>query len=315
VIISRVDPNYAKGAPIPWWLKIGAKIILSRLPVDIRYFQKIGVFVNSPRSGNLYRNVDQLLQRFDSFQNAIGHAPRHYVEVGVGDSVDRALVAHACGVQRTWLIDTSSYATQDIGHYIAVNKEIGKKGFPPLPIKTDFSFNQLLQLTHANYLTNGLASLKQIPSDSIDIIVSEAVLEHLPRDEFSTFFAEFQRILGPDGMSFHGIDYHDHLGGKLNNLRFSQRCWESRVFRRSGFYTNRISASDMVARIRACGFEVETLSKLVWPEPPIEASKVSQDLNWSSEDLLTCSMQIIAKPVRNSEATSREAQEPATLKA
>jgi hypothetical protein len=53
MIISRVDPNYAEGAPIAWWMKVAAKIILSRLPVDIRQFQKIGIFVNSPRSGTL----------------------------------------------------------------------------------------------------------------------------------------------------------------------------------------------------------------------------------------------------------------------
>jgi len=287
-------------------MKVAAKIILSRLPVDIRQFQKIGIFVNSPKSGNHHRNVDQLLGRFDVFHSTIGHPPRCYVEVGVGDSVDRALVARAYGVQRTWLIDSGPYATQDMEHYIGVNKEIEKKGLAPLPVKTDLSFAQLLDLTHASYLTDGLAGLRQIPSDSIDIIVSEAVLEHLPHDEFPAFFAEFHRILAPEGMSFHGIDYHDHLGGKLNNLRFSKRWWESRFLRSSGFYTNRISPSDMMARIRACGFDVEIVSKLMWPEPPIEVSKVSKDLNWSSEDLLTCSMQIIAKPVRNRET-------PATL--
>jgi SAM-dependent methyltransferase len=302
MIISRVDPNYAKGAPIAWWMKVAAKIVLSRLPVDIRRFQKIGIFVNSPRSETLYRNIDQLLQRFDVFHHATGHAPRRYVEVGVGDSVDRALVARAYGVQSTWLIDSGPYATQDIDHYVAVNKEIGKRGLAPLPIDTDLSFAQVLDLTRAAYLTNGLAGLGQIPSDSIDVIVSEAVLEHLPYDEFSAFFAEFHRILAPAGMSFHGIDYHDHLGGKLNNLRFSQRWWESKFLRSSGFYTNRISPSDMMARITACGFDVEIVSKLMWPEPPIEVSRVSKDLNWSSEDLLTCSMQIIAKPVRNREA-------------
>ncbi len=215
----------------------------------------------------------------------------------MGDSVDRALVAHAYGVQKTWLLDTGACARQDIDHYIAVSKAIEKKGLSPVPIKPDYSFDQLLQLSQAEHLTNGLAALRQIPSDSIDMIVSEAVLEHLPRNESSAFLQEFHRILTSDGMCFHGIDYPDHLGGKLNNLRFSQRCWESDFFRRSGFYANRISASDMTARITACGFDLEIVSKLVWPEPPIEVSKMSPGLHWSSEDLLTCSMQIIAEPV------------------
>ena len=72
MIISRVDPNYAQGAPVAWWMKIAAKIVLSRLPVDIRRFQKIGIFVNSSRIKTLYRNINQLLRRFVSVFFTLG---------------------------------------------------------------------------------------------------------------------------------------------------------------------------------------------------------------------------------------------------
>ena len=41
-------------------------------------------------------------------------------------------------------------------------------------------------------------------------------------------------MIRPGGLCSHVVDLKDHLGGALNNLRFSQRVWESRTMAGSG---------------------------------------------------------------------------------
>ena len=58
-------------------------------------------------------------------------------------------------------------------------------------------------------------------------------------------------------MISHQIDLRDHLGGGLNNLRFSDSLWESNFFVKSGFYTNRISFDKMISIFENISFKYE----------------------------------------------------------
>ena len=58
------------------------------------------------------------------------------------------------------------------------------------------------------------------------------------------------------------------MGGSLNNLRFSEKLWESDFFSSSGFYTNRIQFEDMVSLIQQAGFEVDVNHVKRWETLP-----------------------------------------------
>jgi ubiquinone/menaquinone biosynthesis C-methylase UbiE len=104
----------------------------------------------------------------------------------------------------------------------------------------------MLEDCHAEYLTNGLESIRSIPSAMVDFVFSQAVLEHVRRDEFAPMLAETFRVLREDGYSSHEIDIKDHLGQSLHSLRFPESIWESSWFASSGFYTNRLRHSEIV---------------------------------------------------------------------
>ena len=141
----------------------------------------------------------------------------------------------------------------------------------------------------STYLTHRLASLKKIESASVDLIYSQAVLEHVRRDEFLHVQQEFTRILGASGLCSHRVDLRDHLGGGLNNFRFSRSLWESEFFVRSGFYTNRIQLPKMTSFFEQAGFKADLVEVQRWKELPIKRSRLAREFNSIPDSILNVS--------------------------
>lgn len=72
----------------------------------------------------------------------------------------------------------------------------------------------------------------------------------------------------------HAVDLRDHLGGGSNNLRFSPERWESDAWREAGFYTNRMSQTEIVGAFEQAGFRTVHLETRRWPAPPLPRDKL-----------------------------------------
>lgn len=232
---------------IPWQVKLGAKILLARLPISYSFWEKLSLFKHGEMERPEYA--------FGVFQDHFDRVrlPRRAadgfvgLEVGPGDSLFSALIAKAFGASKTYLVDVGSFARDDLPPYKRMVSYLGTKGFPIAVLERCGTLEELLAACSADYLTRGLYSLRQIPSASVDLIWSHAVLEHVRRDDFLPILRELRRIQRSDGVGSHRIDLQDHLGGALNNLRFQERIWESEWMSRSGFYTNRIRYNEMLS--------------------------------------------------------------------
>ena len=251
---------------IPWWGKIGAKIILSRLPVGYGFWQRLGLF----RHGDM----DQSDYALDVFESHLSRADmkgclpgKTVLELGPGDSLATAVIVAAHG-GRAVLVDTGAYARKDVSAYRGLAQKLRQSGLPAPDIDACADVGEMLKLCGASYLSEGLASLRQLPDDSVDFIFSHAVLEHIRKHDFAASMAECRRVLKQDGVFSNQVDLKDHLSAALNNLRFSERTWESPLFVRSGFYTNRIRYSAMLAAFAEAGFRTEKLEAQYWPSLP-----------------------------------------------
>lgn len=150
------------------------------------------------------------------------------------------------------------------------------------------------QICNALYLTNGLESYKEIVSNTVDFVFSEAVLEHIRKHEFDPTMQELYRIMKPSGKASHTIDFTDHLGGSLNSLRFSENVWESSLMASSGFYTNRIRVNEMLNVFNNNGFEVENLDPRCWDSLPLKISKMNSEFrNLPIDELLTYGCNVV----------------------
>ena len=140
------------------------------------------------------------------------------------------------------------------------------------------------------------AIIPRIPAASVDLIFSQAVLEHVRRHEFAEVAAQMHRILKPDGIASHQVDLRDHLGGGLNNMRIASRWWETELMAGSGFYTNRIRFSEMSICSSRLDFTVEMVSTQRWDEPPISSDKLAPEFrHFAGEDLLISSFHVLLR--------------------
>jgi len=261
---------------IPWWGKILTKIVLSRLPVPYGLWRRLSLFRHGQMEHPAYA-----LTVFRSHFEKVGLARRSgafvALELGPGDSVASAVIARAYGAEKTYLVDVGSFALLEVEPYRDLVRVLEREGLPVEGVKTEASASELLASCNGVYLTGGVESLRTIQCSSVDFSWSHAVLEHVRRAEFLETMRELHRVLHPDGVASHRIDLRDHLAESLNNLRFSQRTWESALFATAGFYTNRLRCGEIVELCRTAGFEPEVRGVERWPEPPLTRGKLASE--------------------------------------
>jgi predicted SAM-dependent methyltransferase len=136
------------------------------------------------------------------------------------------------------------------------------------------------------YLTDGVRGFANINDQSVDFCFSNAVLEHIQKNDMTLLARELVRVLRPDGICVHRVDLQDHLSGQLNNLRFSEKLWESRIFRNAGLYTNRIRFSEMVMLFEKAGFTCEVPRVINWDQLPTPKSKMNTSFRSLPDDEL-----------------------------
>lgn len=281
---------------IPWWVKIGAKVVLRRIPVPHGWWRSVGIFRHGDMNAHDYAIgvVRRHLSRMTAEAGLVG---KTVLELGPGDGVATAVIVAAYG-GRSILVDTGGYADTDINKYRDLTRELRRRDLNPVDLDGARSINDVLDRCSSEYLTEGLESLRTIASSSVDFVFSQAVLEHVTAHQFLDTLHEMRRILRPGGMSSHRIDLRDHLGGGLNNLRFSTRIWESNFFARSGFYTNRIRFSEMNELFERAGFSVEIDSVDRWPSPPLPRHKMAPEFRgFLDDDLAVSGFDVVLQPV------------------
>lgn len=277
-----------------WAFKIVAKLFLSRVPLSYTSFRRVGVF----RHGHMNKST-YAIGVFFKHMKYVGGADvfrgKTCLELGPGDSLASAILAHAVGAKKTYLVDVGPFAENSSSIYGQVVQEIEERGYSLSDLKGISGTNDLLKRTGAVYLTNGLRSLRNIPSESVDIIWSQAVLEHIRIHEVPDVLRELRRILRPTGIMSHRIDYKDHLGGGLNNLRFPSKIWEAELMASSGFYTNRVRNSEYLRLIEDAGFHVISAKPGKWDAVPIRRKNLAVEFQTlSDEDLITRNVDVVA---------------------
>lgn len=279
---------------IPWWLRIILKVILSRLPINYSSWRRMKLFQHGDMN-----NSEYAIKVFDKHIDLAKLRGRlkglNLLELGPGDNLATALIAHANGARAT-LVDVDHFASFDKKNYESLIKEVASKFYysksPSLISQESFLLD-----VNGRYMTNGLESLRSLPSSSYDFIFSQAVLEHVKKNEFRETVRELHRISKSGSLSSHRVDLRDHLGGNLNNLRFTESVWESNIFTRSGFYTNRLRYSSVQSIFLEEGFEILHVNLNRWSNLPIQVEKIDSSISYNDiSELSIYSFDILATP-------------------
>lgn len=281
---------------LPWWLKILIKIFIYRIPIGHQYWIKLNLFKHG-----YPENKELSLEKFKHHLKLTfgDKLPEKYtcLELGPGDSISTGIIAAHNNAVRTYLVDVGNFAIKDINYYRDLIKLIRKtKNQKEIREIYPESYSDILKTYHINYFTNGLHSLRNIPDGSVDFIFSHSVIEHIFLSEIDEVFSELNRICSKGGYISHNIDLMDHLNYSINNLRFSERIWESYFFKNSGFYTNRLRFSQIIELCKRHKFEVIYSDSGQWENIPLDRRKLNKDFrNLSRKDLITRTMHIVLK--------------------
>jgi SAM-dependent methyltransferase len=279
---------------VPWWAKICAKLALSRVPLTYRVWRRLGIF----RHGEM----DRPERAVEVFEIHYGRAARCVelrpgfvaLELGPGDSLLSGLVAYSRGASRTYFVDTGAYAARDIRPYRELARALNGCGRSLPEVGEDADFDEVAAKFSLIYLTGGQASLVGIPEGSVDFAWSHVVLEHVRRREFEQYVHSLRSVMRKGGVCSHTIDLRDHLGGALNNLRFSERVWESDFMARSGFYTNRLRQREVLEVFSAAGFRPLMVDSSRWESLPTPRQKLAEPFRrMHKDDLLVAEFAVV----------------------
>ena len=284
-VVVRYPP-----AKVPWWAKMLTKMVVERIPNSYRLLSLLSI----TRHGEMDKPA-YAMKVFKRHYNNVNPAPGFTgLELGPGDALSSAVIAKAFGARKFYLIDSIPVARTDMRPYVELLRYLREQGIPQPELEKAGSVTELLRLCNAEFLTEGLTSLKTIPAGSVDFVFSHSCLEHVRLQDVDDTLSEIARILTTNGAASHRVDLQDHVAHGLNNLRFEEKTWESKFFSESGFYTNRVRFSDFLERMRVSGLTSELTELYRWADVPTPVGDLDERYRTLPEsELLVCGFSVV----------------------
>jgi len=193
-------------------------------------------------------------------QHGFTMVPRTVVELGPGDSIGIGLMALLTGTEQYYALDSVRHASSKTnlqvfdelvkllmmqtpipsgGEFTEVLPELGDYRFPK-QILGEPRLTQALapeRLKRLRYTLTGnltedpihylapMGRMSEIPDQSIDLVISQAVMEHV--DQLEVLYAECFRSLKPGGFMSHQIDLqcHDTAPEWNGHWKYSELTW------------------------------------------------------------------------------------------
>lgn len=254
-----------------WRYKALLQALISRSPrsEEVNHFFQSKVTRRLPPSDSyfLYRLLHAVRQWSKAVEFGATPLPQQiWYEFGAGHHLIGPLGFYALGVERQIVTDVTRLArvelvNHSIKQFRTVTHEVPLVRRPDSVIPAGQGLEDTLEREyHIEYRAPASVDDLTIPNGSVDCITSTATLEHVPPQEIPHILAACHRILRPDGIMIHDIDYKDHYSyfdssiSKYNFLKYSAAQWNR--YNPSLHYQNRLRHSDCVAMFRASGFEV-----------------------------------------------------------
>lgn len=119
---------------------------------------------------------------------------------------------------------------------------------------------EMLEESGIEYHAPADARRSELPAGSIDLVYSNSVFEHIPREIIREILAESYRMLRAGGFMMHNVACNDHYAhfdktiSYVNFLRYSEKQW--RFWNNRLQYQNRMRAPEFLALACQAGFEI-----------------------------------------------------------
>ena len=182
------------------------------------------------------------------------------LEVGTGWIPTIPRMLKACGAERIILTDIERLSDSTTFNYASnlVEKSLDRLAEVSCAEQQLLKAN-LFRLNVEEYRCP--PRLDELQSNSVDLVYSRTVLEHIPEPVLRELLAEWRRRLRPGGFCIHLIDNSDHFEhrdkslSRLNFLTLSDRAWKFACFNPQN-YQNRLRHSDCLKLFGNTGYDL-----------------------------------------------------------
>jgi predicted SAM-dependent methyltransferase len=161
----------------------------------------------------------------------------------------------------------------------------------------------MLERARIRYISPADACATELAADSVDVVFSNNVFEHVSGDILSGILRESSRILKPGGLSMHSVNCADHYAyfdrniTFVNYLTYSDREWQ--FWNNKIQYQNRLRPQDYVDLAMKAGLEVKICKMRMREEllPVLSRMQIAPEFQkYSAEQL--CSTSILLGGVK-----------------
>lgn len=280
--------------------------------------------METPRTARYFYSV-WLRHLVKAGQNGLSVHPHTVLELGPGSALGLGLAALMCGAEKYYALDVNHDVDYQknleiFDGLVALFRERSpipdRNEFPkivpfldsyqfPGSILTEERLEKSLQGTRLARIRAALTDLEGrrddtvisylvpwqdytvIPPGSIDLIISQAVMEHV--SDLETAYRALSVYLKPGGFMSHAIDFKSHDLTKEWNGHWTYSKAEWKTVRKKQVYPiNRQPHSKHLAILKSLGLEIVADLK-VTADSPIQAKHLSRPFRkLSSEDLTVC---------------------------
>lgn len=166
--------------------------------------------------------------------------------------------------------------------------------------------SDVLQTLGFDYRAPADARQTGLGDGSVDVVFSNAVLEHVPSEVIEGLFHEARRVLNPaGGVMVHRVDPGDHFRSfdrsitQINFLRYSPRRW--RFWGQNDLhYQNRLRAPQYRRMAERAGFAIVVERSNVDPRSKRALATLDIDAEFAgfgTDELCTVSYDFVARPM------------------
>jgi len=268
-----------------WRSKVIMQFLLSHLPKgeQINYLlQNLITKSHSPEKiGCRIPNLVKKLQLINNYKKLEGISA---LEIGTGWDAINALLLYLMGAKIIYTYDHVPHVRYKLIKEV-INQienridEIHSITLIPKSVlvnritKLQCATNTKMVFKTANiiYKSPGDATRTELSDNSIDLVFSHAVLEHVSESIIHSLIIETKRVLRKNGIVYHAIGLHDHYAGfdkninKVNFLRYPEWLW-SFFIKNKISYHNRLREKEFINIFESHGAKIEMINNMIDPE-------------------------------------------------
>lgn len=261
--------------------------VISYIPILKKILKKRGT---APVSGNYYYNNYithlSLLQKHGFIKGGI------LAELGPGDTLGIGISALLDGFEKYYAFDTIPHA--DVKKNLNVLSDIQQLTMSEKSSVAELREDLLNNQTKLKYITDWNCNNNPLLNESLDLILSNAVLEHVLNLEQT--YRLMWNWLKPGGWCSHVIDYgaHEFSNKWFEHWYFKSIYWKFLMHGRM-YPINRYPHSYHIKIVKNIGFEVVYEEKTI--DRNADINKISTEIKkyFETEDLSISSSHIILR--------------------